>query len=124
MATFSLVTETSKEDDVALQRVPCIYYPIRFKKNEVQALINSGSQVNAMAPAYASRLGLRVYRTDIGAQKIDGSTLKTFEMVLASFQIEDKLGRTRFFQKTFLLANISTEIVLSMPFFTLSNANV
>ena len=50
-----------------LQRVPCVYYLIWFKKNEVQALIDSGSEVNAMTPAYASKLGLRVYRTDIGA---------------------------------------------------------
>ena len=77
-----------------------------------------------MNPAYASRLGLRVHRTDIGAQKIDGSTLETFGMVLASFQVEDKLGRARFFQETFLLADISAEVVLGMPFLTLSNADV
>ena len=53
------------------------------------------SGVNAIAPAYASKLGLRVRRTDVGAQKIDGSTLETFGMVLASFQVEDKLGRAR-----------------------------
>ena len=45
-------------------------------------------------------------------------------MVLASFQVEDKLGRIRFFQETFLLADISTEVVLGMPFLTLSNADV
>ena len=45
-------------------------------------------------------------------------------MFLASFQVEDKLGRTRFFQETFLLADISTEVVLGMPFLTLSNANI
>ena len=45
-------------------------------------------------------------------------------MVLASFQVEDKLGRARFFQETFLLANISAEVVLGMPFLTLSNADV
>ena len=73
--TSSSVIETSKEDDVSLQRVPCVHYPIRFKKKKVQALIDSGSEVNAMTPAYASRLGLRVYRADVRAQKIDGSTL-------------------------------------------------
>ena len=45
-------------------------------------------------------------------------------MVLASFQVEDKLGRPRFFQKTFLLANLSIEVVLGMPFLTFSNANI
>ena len=118
------MTETSKKEDVPLQRVPCVHYPIWFKKKEVQALIDSGSEVNAMSPAYASKLGLRVRHTDVGAQKIDGSTLQTFGMVLANFRMEDKLGRTRFFQETFLLADISAEVVLGMPFLTLSNANV
>ena len=58
-----------------------------------------------MTPTYASKLGLRVRRTNVGAQKIDRSTLETFGMVLASFQVEDKLGRACFFQETFLLAD-------------------
>ena len=120
------MTETSKEDDVTLERVPCVHYPLRFRKDtaDVRALIDSGSEVNAMTPAYASKLGLRVRHTNVGAQKIDGSTLQTFEMVLADFQVEDKLGKARFFQKTFLLADISAEVVLGIPFLTLSNANV
>ena len=77
-----------------------------------------------MTLTYAAKLGLKVRKTDIGAQQIDGSTLKTFEMVLADFQVEDKLGRARFFQKTFLLANISTEVVLGILFLTLSNADI
>ena len=124
-ATSASVTEASMED-ISLVRVSCIHYPVQFQKDgsQVQALLNSGSKVNAMNPAYASRLGLRVHRTDIGAQKIDSSTLKTFEMVLASFQVEDKLGRIQFFQETFLLADISTRVVSSMPFLTLSNADI
>ena len=89
--------ETSKEDNVALQRVLCVYYPIWFKKKEVQALVDFGNEVNAMAPAYAAKLGLKVQKTDIGAQKIDGSIFDTFGMVLADFQVEDKLGRLWFF---------------------------
>ena len=45
-------------------------------------------------------------------------------MVLADFHMEDKLGKARFFQETFLLANIDAEVVLSMPFLTLNNADV
>ena len=50
-----------------------------------------------MALAYASKLALKVHPTNVKAQKIDGSILKTFEMVLASFQIEDKLKKSQFF---------------------------
>lgn len=69
-----------------------------------------------MTLAYASKLDLKTYHTNIEAHKIDNSTLKTFEIVLASFQIEDKQRRTRFFQKIFLSANISVELVLTISF--------
>ena len=115
-----------EDNPLALDWVPCICYPIWFKKNEAQvrALINFGSKVNAMTSEYASKLGLKVRPSNFGAQKIDGSTFKTFEIVLASFQIEDTLGRARFFQKTFLLADISVEVVLRMFFLTFSNADI
>ena len=126
LATFAPVTEASQENVVVLNWVPCICYLIWFKKSkvQVQALINFGSEVNAMTLGYASKLDLKVRSTNIGMQKIDGSTLEMFKMVLASFQVEDKLRRPRFFQKTFLLADFSVEVVLGMPFLTFSNANI
>ena len=77
-----------------------------------------------MTPAYVSKLGLRAHHTNIGAQKINSSTFKTFTMVLASFQMEDKLRKARFFQETFLLADISREVVLSMLFLILNNTDI
>ena len=79
------MTEANQENVVVLDWVPCICYPIWFKKNEVQALIDSGSKVNVMTPKYALKLGLKVRPTDVGVQKIDGFTLEMFRMVLASF---------------------------------------
>lgn len=90
----------------------------------MRALINSSSEVNTMTPAYASKLGFRAHQTDVGAQKIDGSTLETFGMVLTNFQVGDKLGRAQYFQETFLLADTSVEVVLGMPFLTFSNADI
>ena len=46
-----------------------------------------------MALAYVAKLGLKVQKTDIGTQKNDSSILDPFEIVLADFQVEDKLGR-------------------------------
>ena len=125
-ATFLSIIEASKEEHVSLEQVPCIHYLLCFHKDTVgvRPLIDLGSEVNAMSPAYALKLDLKVHHTNIRAQKIDGSTLKIFGMVLASFQMEDKLRKVRFFQETFLLADISAEIVLGMPFLTLSNADV
>ena len=77
-----------------------------------------------MTPAYASKLGLQARHPNIGAQKIDGSTLQTFGMVLTDFQVEDKFGKARFFQETFLLADINAEVVLDLLFFTLSNTDI
>ena len=97
-ATFLSITKPTKKD-VVLDRVPCIHYLFCFGKDQdkVLALIDSESEVNAMTLVYASKLGLTVYLTNVGAQKVDDSTLKIFGMVLASFQVEDKLGRARFF---------------------------
>ena len=76
-----------------LKRVPCIHYPLRFRKNKenkLQVLIDLNNGVNAMTPSYVSKLGLKVHHTNIEAQKMNGSILKTFGIVLASFQVEDK----------------------------------
>ena len=85
-------------------------------------MIDSGSKVNAMTPAYVAKLGLRVKKTNIGTQKIDGSTLNTFEIVLDDFQRENKLDKARFFQETFLVANTTLEVIFMMFFYILSNA--
>ncbi len=108
-----------------LQHVPCIRYPIQLQEDqlEVKALIDSGSQVNAMTLAYAKKLGLTTWKTSVGAQKIDGSPLEIYSMVSASFSLQDSLERIRFFEKTFLLADISIEVVLGLSFLALSNTD-
>lgn len=67
------------------------------QKNEIQALINSSSKVNAITLVYILKLGLQARQTNIGDQKIHGSIFKTFKIVLARFQVEDKLEKARFF---------------------------
>ena len=97
LATSASVTGASKEAEVTqatqeekrviLDQVPCIHYRVQFCKDKetIRALINFGSEVNAITPAYAKKLGLRTQRTDVGAQKIDGSSLNTFGIVIAGF---------------------------------------
>ena len=116
--------KASQEDVIVLDLVPCICYPIWFEKNKVPALIDPGSEVNTMTLEYALKLGLKIYFTNVGVQKINNSTLKTFKIILASFQVENKLGEPRFFQETFLLIDLSMEVVLGMPFLTFNNANI
>ena len=87
-------------------------------------MLNSDSKVNAMSPVYAKRLGLKTRKTNVRAQKIDGSILKTFGMVVADLQVEDKSGRPRFFQETFLVTDTKFEVILGISFLKLSNADV
>lgn len=50
-----------------------------------------------MIPAYASKLDLKIYHTNVSAQKIDGSTFEMFKMILASFKVKNKLKKVLFF---------------------------
>ncbi len=45
-------------------------------------------------------------------------------MVISIFSVSDKDRRERFFEASFLLADVSPDIVLGMPFLTMSNADV
>ena len=87
-------------------------------------MLDSGSKVNAMSPAYVEKLGLKTWKTNIGAQKIDDSALETFGIVIADFQVENKGGRPKFFQKIFLVANTKFKVILGMLFLKLSNADM
>lgn len=44
-------------------------------------------------------------------------------MALEEFLLQNSLRKVRFFEKTFLLANINMELILKMLFLSLSNAN-
>lgn len=93
LATSALMTKATKKDNMVVKRVFSIHYPVLFKNNEVLDLINFDSKVNAMILEYALKLGLKFNLTDVKAQKIDSFILNTFEIVLASFHVENKLGQ-------------------------------
>ena len=90
----------------------------------VLALLDLGSEINTMHPAFAKRLGLVVRAINVGAQKIDGTTLETYGMVVVAFSVTDQADRIRFFEGTFLVANVSPDVVLGMPFLTLSGVDI
>ena len=49
---------------------------------------------------------------------------ENYRIIVTTFLVVDKANRVRFFEKTFLVANVSPEIVLGMPFFTLSGIDI
>ena len=137
MTTSTSVAENSEEAILVsakeLEQVTYIQYPIAFSGSVTQddlaldpvlALFDLCSEINAIHPAFVERLGLVVQTTNIGTQKINGTTLETHGIVVAAFSVTDQADRVRFFEETFLVANISPDMVFRMPFFTLSCADV
>ena len=111
----------------ALDRISCIHYPVQFKntdKTPVQALIDSESKVNTIHPFFAKQLGLPIRPMDVRAQKIDGTILNTQEIVVAAFSVVDKANWVKFFEKSFLVANVSPKVVFGMLFLNLSSVDV
>lgn len=91
---------------------------------KTKALINSSSKVNVMTAIFSAKLELRSRLTNVGVQKIDGLLLETYNTTLAMFLIHYSLERIGFFEETFMMADISIELILGMFFLSLSNVNV
>ena len=96
------IIDTSKE--ATLKRVWYIWYLVWFhqkndkdKDKHIRALIDSRSKVNLMHHAYTIKLDPSARKIDLGIQKIDGSHLDIFEMVIANYSVKNKLERVRFF---------------------------
>ena len=120
LATSILVIEKKKEE---LERIPYIWYLVTFK-DQTKAVLDSKSEVNTICQAFAHQLGLIIKKTNVRAQKIDSTTLETYEMIVTTFSVLDKDGRERFLEENFLLADVKPEIVLEMLFLTMSNSDV
>ena len=73
-------------------QLPCIQYPITFRKKFmlVLVLLDSSSKINAIHPTFVKKLGLPIRPTDVGVQKINGIMLDTFGRVVAAFSMTDK----------------------------------
>ena len=81
-------------------------------------------EVNVIHPTFAKELGLSIRSIDVEAHKIDDITLDTYGMVVKAFSVMDIANQVRFFEETFLVANVSPEVVFGMSFLTLSGADV
>ena len=62
--------------------------------------------------------------TNVKAQKIDGTTFQTYKVIVAAFSVIDQVNRIKFFEETFLVANVNPDGVFGMLFFILSGADV
>ena len=62
--------------------------------------------------------------TNVSTQKIDSTTLETYEIVIVVFSVIYQVNQVRFFEKTFLMANIDPNVILEILFLTLSDADI
>lgn len=62
MVALTFEAPISYNSTLLLKYLSYIYYSMQFKKNQakIQALLNSGSEVNIITPAYTTRLGFKI----------------------------------------------------------------
>lgn len=89
-----------------------------------RALINFDTELNTMIPTYAKELDLPIRQINVEVQKIDGLSLEIFGIVIADFQVVNKLGRVWFFQEIFLLTKTRIKVMLEIPFLTFNNMDI
>lgn len=77
-----------------------------------------------MSSIFAKKLDIWVWKTEVGAQKINDSSLIMLKMVIKSFSIDDKANRPLFFEETFFIANISMDNTLRILFLIFSNIEI
>ncbi len=114
---------TKRKTEKELEWVPCIWYSVIFK-DQTKAQLDSESKVNIISQAFASQFRLKIWKTNVGAQIIDDTTLEIFGMVVSTFFVFDKDGREKFFEESFLLADVKPDIVLQILFLIMSNDNI
>lgn len=77
-----------------------------------------------MVLVYIVKLGFSPQKTSIVAQKIDSSPLETYYITSTKFLVQNSVAKIQFINKTFLLANISFEVVLKMLLISISNTDI
>lgn len=80
---------------LSLKYMLYIYYLLKFKKNQfkIKTLINSNNKVNTIIQLYITKLRFKIWPINIRTQKINSFIFKIFNIILASFQVEDKFEK-------------------------------
>ena len=80
------------DSDKEVVKVPYIHYLVQFQESQgqenqkqIKGLLDNSCKINAINPAFPQNLGFYIQKTNVGAQKIDGSILETFGIVIANF---------------------------------------
>ena len=90
----------------------------------ILAFLDLSSEINVIHPTFAEKLGLVIRSINVDAQKINGTIFEIYEIVIVAFSVIDQADKVKFFEKTFLVANISPDVIFGMPFLTLSDVDI
>ena len=94
------------------------------KSKTFSALADSDAEINIIHRTTAKRMGLPLLNTNIGLSAIHGEAVEIYGMHYIEFQQDDNQGHVRYFQDTFLAADISTRMILDMSWLAMANPNI
>lgn len=95
-----------------------------MNKTQVLTLIDSKIEVNTIHLSFVKELGFPIKSTEVGGQKINGTILDIYEIIVTVFSVIYKANQVRYFKMTFVMGNINPKVVFRIFFLTLSSANV
>lgn len=121
LATSTSMTEKTERQE--LEWVFFILYPVIFK-DHTEASQDLRSTINTINQTFAFKQDLKIWKTNVDAQKIDIITLETYKIVVSNFSIPDKDNKKRFFEESVLLTDINLDILLKILFLIMTNADV
>lgn len=106
LATSASMFETMGKQELRLEQIRGIYNLMTFK-DQTKALLNSKIEVKAMSPIFSCQLGFKVRQNNVKAQKIDGTILKAYGIIVSTLSVSDKDGRERFLKRAFFWLMLS-----------------
>lgn len=102
MVVLKIIISIIEKKEGKLEQIPYIWYLVTFK-DKTQALLDLKIKVNIKSHTFGFQLGLKTRKTNIGVEKINSKTLKTYKIVFSIFSVLDKDDKERFLRKAFYL---------------------
>lgn len=73
---------------------------------------------------FAKKVDFYIYKTNMSIEKFDSGRLETERIAITLFPVDDIDRKLRYFQKTFLLSDISMNITFEISFSILRNVKI
>lgn len=124
LGTTFVTSDNSKNLRTNFIQVLYIQYSISLWIKSVLVLFDSNIEVNNIYLIFAKELRLLIKPIGVRTQEIDGITLDTYRIVVATFLLTNKANQEKFFEEKFLVANVSLKVVFKMLFLTLNSINI